>query len=96
MIAGDESCHGNIVQQTRHDDPLVEPRLTRQPCALQKVVRYHRHEAVPEKVREPWLGGHLRKSRVIAHHKVPAVPERRENVKLSEMRVLSHRANRRS
>jgi hypothetical protein len=49
---------------------------------LKKVVRCHWHEALPEEVRQPWLGRHLRESRVITHHQVPAVSQRRENVVL--------------
>jgi hypothetical protein len=63
--------------------------------ALQKVVGHHRHEAVPKEVRQPWLGRHLRESRVVAHHQVPAGSERLKDVKLSKVRILSHRANRR-
>jgi hypothetical protein len=77
MIVGDKPRHRNVVQETRYDDLLVEPLLSRQACALQKVVRCHWHEAVPEEVCQPWLGRHLRQSRVITHHQVPAVSERR-------------------
>src|SRR5690242_15070577 len=96
MITGDKSCHCDIVQQTRYDDLVVEATFPRQACALKKVVRYHWHEAVPEKVCQLWLDRHLRQSRVITHHQVPAVSQRRENVVLRQMRLLAHSANRRS
>jgi hypothetical protein len=96
MITGDKPCHCDIVQETRYDDLVVEPPFSRQPCALEKVVGYHWHEAVPEEVCQPWLGRHLRQSRIITHHQVAAVSECRENVVLRQMRVLAHSANRRS
>src|ERR1700686_5199900 len=77
MITGDKPRHCNVVQKASDDDLLVQPRLSRQVCALNKMVRDHRREAVPEEIRQPWLGGHLRQSRVIAHHEVAAVSERR-------------------
>src|ERR1700722_14553568 len=82
VIRADQRAVGNVVQQTREHDLLIEPEVQSELCALQKMIAGELSESMAKKILQAGFVRHFRQYRIVPHHEYGIRPELRHELEL--------------